>query len=69
VIYTSRTEIQFDDQEPRLSFGEQVSAFLVDVVSNLPVTTGFLISKGGITSNEVLGDGLATVYQRLRPGR
>lgn len=65
VIYTSRTELQFDDQESRLAFGEQVSAFLMDVVRILPVTTGFLISKGGITSNDVLSDGLALRTSRV----
>jgi uncharacterized protein YgbK (DUF1537 family) len=65
VIYTSRTELQFDDQTSRLAFGEQVSAFLMDVVRNLPVTTGFLISKGGITSNDVLSDGLALRSSRV----
>jgi len=49
VIYTSRTEMQFDDQQTRFAFGERVSLFLMDVVRNLPVNTGFLISKGGIT--------------------
>ncbi|MCG6938074.1 MAG: four-carbon acid sugar kinase family protein [Gammaproteobacteria bacterium] len=65
VIYTSRTEIQFDDQQSRLAFGEQVSAFLMAVVRNLPRTTGFLISKGGITSNDVLSDGLALRTSRV----
>lgn len=64
-IYTSRTELQFADQQTRLAFGEQVSAFLMDVVRNLPVTTGFLISKGGITSNDVLSDGLALRTSRV----
>lgn len=65
VIYTSRNELQFEDQQARLAFGEQVSAFLMDVVRNLPVTTGFLISKGGITSNDVLSDGLALRTSRV----
>ena len=65
VIYTSRTECQFNDLQSRLSFGEQVSAFLMDVVRNLPVTTGFLISKGGITSNDVLSNGLALRTSRV----
>lgn len=65
VIYTSRTELQFDDQQTRLAFGEQVSAFLMDVVRNLPASTGFLISKGGITSNDVLSDGLALRTSRV----
>jgi uncharacterized protein YgbK (DUF1537 family) len=65
VIYTSRIEKTFADQQARLAFGEQVSAFLMDVVRNLPRTIGFLISKGGITSNDVLSDGLALRTSRV----
>lgn len=72
VIYTSRDERQFPDQVARLAFGEAVSAFLMDVVRGLPTTLGFLISKGGITSNDVLSDGLAlrtsTVLGQILPG-
>ncbi len=72
VIYTSRVERQFPDQATRLAFGEAVSAFLMDVVRALPTTLGFLISKGGITSNDVLSDGLAlrtsTVLGQILPG-
>ena len=71
-IYTSRTEIQFTDPRSRLEFGEHVSAFLMDVVRNLPETLGFLISKGGITSNDVLSTGLALraarVVGQIHPG-
>jgi uncharacterized protein YgbK (DUF1537 family) len=59
VIFTSRVERRFPDQAQRLAFGEAVSAFLMDVVRGLPPTLGFLVSKGGITSNDVLSDGLA----------
>ncbi len=65
VIYTSRTEKTFADQQTRLAFGEQVSAFLMDVVRQLPQTLGFLISKGGITSNDVLSGGLALRTSRV----
>jgi len=72
VIYTSRVERQFPDQATRLAFGEAVSALLMDVVRSLPTTLGFLISKGGITSNDVLSDGLAlrtsTVLGQILPG-
>ncbi len=64
-VYTTRVEKTFADQATRLAFGEQVSAFLMDVVSNLPVSIGFLISKGGITSNDVLSDGLALRTSRV----
>lgn len=65
VIFTSRVELSFDDQATRLAFGEMVSAFLMDVVRNLPPTLGFLISKGGITSNDVLSSGLALKTSRV----
>ena len=65
VIYTSRVEKVFADQQTRLAFGEQVSEFLMDVVRNLPETLGFLISKGGITSNDVLSSGLSLRTSRV----
>jgi uncharacterized protein YgbK (DUF1537 family) len=65
VVFTSRLEKAFPDQAARLAFGEMVSAFLMDVVRNLPRTLGFLISKGGITSNDVLSSGLALRTSRV----
>jgi uncharacterized protein YgbK (DUF1537 family) len=38
---------------------------VVDVVRGLPKTLGFLIAKGGITSNDVLSSGLALRTARL----
>lgn len=71
-IYTSRIEKTFADVQTRLDFGARVSAFLMDVVRNLPTTLGFLISKGGITSNDVLSTGLnlrtARVLGQILPG-
>jgi uncharacterized protein YgbK (DUF1537 family) len=65
VIFTSREERRFPDQAARLAFGEAVSAFLMDVVRGLPATLGFLISKGGITSNDVLSHGLELKTARV----
>lgn len=65
VIFTSREERRFPDQAARLAFGQQVSAFLMDLVRGLPETLGFLIGKGGITSNDVLSDGLALKTARV----
>jgi uncharacterized protein YgbK (DUF1537 family) len=59
VIYTSRSELQFDTIDDRLAFGETVSGVLMAVLRSLPSTIGFLISKGGITSNDTLSKGLA----------
>jgi uncharacterized protein YgbK (DUF1537 family) len=65
VIFTSRVERTFADQATRLAFGETVSELLMDVVRKLPPTLGYLISKGGITSNDVLSKGLALCTSRV----
>lgn len=65
VVYTSRGEAQFADQAARLAFGEAVSALLMDVIRNLPQDLGFLIGKGGITSNDMLSSGLALRAARV----
>ena len=65
VIYTSRQELQFPDRSTRLAFGEKVSHLLMDIVRGLPWELGFLISKGGITSNDVLSKGLNLTSARL----
>ena len=65
VIYTSRSERRFADQATRLAFGEVVSAFLMEVVRALPEDLGYLISKGGITSNDVLSNALALRMARV----
>jgi uncharacterized protein YgbK (DUF1537 family) len=64
-IYTSRQELTFDSIKTRLQFGEAVSALLMDVIRALPADIGFLISKGGITSNDTLSHGLAMPTARL----
>lgn len=65
VVYTSRQELTFKDVQTRLEFGVAVSALLMDIVRGLPADIGFLISKGGITSNDVLSTGLALRSARL----
>jgi uncharacterized protein YgbK (DUF1537 family) len=65
VIYTTREELQFADQATRLAFGQRLSSFLMDIVSRLPASIGFLISKGGITSNDVLSTGLNLTVSRV----
>ncbi len=64
-IYTSRQELTFCDTPTRLAFGEAVSTLLMDIVKGLPDDIGFLISKGGITSNDTLSKGLALTSARL----
>lgn len=72
VLYTSRGERRFASKAARLAFGELVSGFLVELVRQLPSDIGFLVSKGGITSNDTLSQGLALrtarVLGQIRPG-
>ena len=65
VVYTSRQELTFDTVQARLDFGLEVSRLLMDVIRKLPLDIGFLISKGGITSNDTLSTGLALTTARL----
>ncbi|PSN15799.1 Hrp-dependent type III effector protein [filamentous cyanobacterium CCT1] len=64
-VYTSRSELTFDTVQARLDFGVEVSALLMAVIKGLPADIGFLISKGGITSNDTLSTGLALRTARL----
>ncbi len=65
VVYTSRVERNFATPGERLAFGAQVSAVLMEIVQHLPRDLGFLISKGGITSNDTLSTGLSLRTARL----
>lgn len=67
VVYTSREELTFekDAVEMRLAFGQKVSRLLMGVVQGLPEGIGYLISKGGITSNDTLSVGLDLPAVRL----
>lgn len=65
VVYTSRQELTFETVQQRLDFGIAVSSLLMDVVKGLPQDISFLISKGGITSNDVLSTGLNLISARL----
>ena len=65
VLYTSRGERSFPTKAERLAFGERVSELLIEIVRALPADIGFLISKGGITSNDTLSKGLALRTARV----
>ncbi|MEN9251274.1 MAG: four-carbon acid sugar kinase family protein [Thermostichales cyanobacterium BF3_bins_165] len=66
VVYTSRRELSFPTQQERLDFGQRVSNFLMQVEQHLPAAISFLISKGGITSNDTLSHGLGLAAVRLQ---
>ncbi|MBQ7419963.1 MAG: hypothetical protein IJV17_04385 [Prevotella sp.] len=65
VVYTSRQEIRLDDVDRRQQLGQQVSDFLVDIVRRLPFTPSYLVAKGGITSHDILTQGLGITSARV----
>jgi uncharacterized protein YgbK (DUF1537 family) len=71
-LYTSRGERSFATKAERLAFGQRISELLMDLVRHLPSDLGFLVSKGGITSNDVLSKGLelrtSRVLGQILPG-
>jgi uncharacterized protein YgbK (DUF1537 family) len=71
-VYTSRTLISGHSPEASLAIGEKVTGFLVDMVVKLGIQPGFLIAKGGITSNDIAVKGLgmkrAVVLGQVIPG-
>lgn len=72
VVYTPRKEIAFADRAARLDAGSQISLFLSLLVAESQFAPSFLISKGGITSHDILEKGLevdaARVLGQAAPG-
>lgn len=72
VVYTSRNLVSGDSSEASLAIGEKVTGFLVQMVEMLEKQPGFLIAKGGITSNDIAVKGLrmkrAIVLGQVIPG-
>ena len=71
-LSTSREERTFATSEERLAFGLEISRVMMTLVRHAPQTLGFMLSKGGITSNDVLSTGLglrtARVAGQIHPG-
>ena len=63
VIYTGRKEISGPD---RIALGKRISSFLAAIVRQLPYRPSWLIAKGGITSHDILTQGLGVRYCRVR---
>lgn len=65
VIYTSRSPLDFSSLAERLRWGSVVVNLLGDIVQELPANLGYLVSKGGMTSNTILTRGLGLSSVRL----
>ena len=65
VVYTSRKELRSGNHTKRMQTGNSVSAFLVNIVKNMTYTPSYIVAKGGITSHDILKDGLNIEYARV----
>jgi len=65
VLYTSRQVVSPPQGETAHRLSCCISAFWIDLIQGLPPSLSFLISKGGITSNDVLSQALGLKQVRL----
>ncbi len=64
VLFTSRNFMSLDNSE-QLNFYNLLALFIAELVANLKYEIGYLISKGGITTNVILSKGLNADYVYL----
>ncbi|KGF85659.1 four-carbon acid sugar kinase family protein [Prochlorococcus marinus] len=64
VLFTSRKFMSLDYSE-QLNFYNSLSCFISELVADLKYEIGYLISKGGITTNTILSNGLNADYVYL----
>jgi uncharacterized protein YgbK (DUF1537 family) len=65
VVFTPRRELHYADSGERLRAGMIISRFLVTIVQNVEGPLSFLIAKGGITSHDILAEGLSVKVTRV----
>ena len=58
VIYTTRGEIPFENSTSRMKFGLDLANIIATLVGEISSEIGYLISKGGITTQIILENGL-----------
>jgi len=58
VLYTSREEMKFSSYSIRMNFGLELAQFMAILVRKITYKLGYIISKGGITTQILLQKGL-----------
>ncbi len=58
VLYTSREEMKFSSDSKRMNFGLELAEFMAILVGKITNKLGYIISKGGITTQILLQKGL-----------
>ena len=57
VIFTSRKLISFKDKCEEFKFSNALALFMAQIINEVKHEIGYLVSKGGITSNTILSEG------------
>ena len=65
VIYTSRKEKNLENNLDQMNFYNSLSFFVAEIVADIKHEIGYLISKGGITSNTILNSSFNVDYVYL----
>ena len=58
VLYTTREEMKFSSYSKRMNFGLELAEFMAILVGKIANKLGYIISKGGITTQLLLQKGL-----------
>ena len=66
VLYTSRGEITFSSSNARILFGLKLAELMAGLVSRISSKLGYIISKGGITTQLLLEKGLDLKMVQLK---
>ena len=66
VLFTSRKEVSLAKNDEQVNFYNSLAHFISELVSDLKNEIGYLVSKGGITSNVILSNGFNANYVYLQ---
>ncbi len=66
VLFTSRGEVRLATQKMRLVLGLEIAEITASVIGSLTTKLGYIISKGGITTQVLLSHGIASKYVFLK---
>ena len=66
VLFTSRKEIALENSSEQINLYNSLAYFISELVADLKNEIGYLVSKGGITSNVILSNGLKASYVYLK---
>ena len=65
VLFTSRKILDFNDIKKQVIFQNSLARFISEIVRDIKYEIGYLLSKGGITTNVILQSGLDVNYAYL----